>query len=84
LAASPKLEATVIPFLLRGVNLLGIDSVMCPKERRIAAWDRLAHDLPLAKLDAMVSTAGLGDIPALADQILAGQVKGRTLIDVTS
>ena len=82
LAGGPKLETTVLPFLLRGVNLLGIDSVMCPKPRRVAAWQRLAETLPLDKLDAMTGEAALGDLPGLAKNILKGQVRGRTVIDV--
>jgi acrylyl-CoA reductase (NADPH) len=82
LAGGNELSTTVLPFLLRGVNLLGIDSVMCPKAGRIAAWNRLAADLPLGKLDALTSRAGLKDLPDLADKILHGQVRGRLVIDV--
>lgn len=84
LAGGNKLETTVIPFLLRGVNLLGIDSVMCPIERRKTAWQRLTGDLPLEHLDAMTSVSGLGDLSGLADDILKGQVRGRTVIDVNA
>ncbi|NVJ91501.1 MAG: oxidoreductase [Methylocystaceae bacterium] len=82
LAGGNKLDATVIPFLLRGVNLLGIDSVMCPKEKRITAWQRIARDLPMEKLDGMVSEAKLADLPQLGKDILAGQVRGRVVVDV--
>ncbi|MAF48016.1 MAG: MDR family oxidoreductase [Rhodospirillales bacterium] len=82
LAASPKLETTVVPFLLRGVSLLGIDSVMCPKQRRVQAWARLAEDLPADKLEAMVSEVPLGEVAGHADAILAGQVRGRLVIRV--
>ncbi|MFP6736167.1 MAG: MDR family oxidoreductase [Rhodospirillales bacterium] len=82
LAASPKLETTVIPFLLRGVNLLGIDSVLCPKPRRVQAWARLAVDLPLDKLEAMITEVPLSEITGHADAILAGQVQGRVVVDV--
>jgi len=82
LAGGSDLPATVIPFLLRGVNLLGIDSVMCPKWPRIDAWQRLARDLPLDKLDAMTEEVPLSDVAALAPKILAGGVRGRTVIDV--
>ncbi len=82
LAGGSKLETTVIPFLLRGINLLGIDSVMCPKARRMAAWQRLTRDLPMAKLDAMITEATLGDLPGLAGDILKGQIKGRVVVDV--
>ena len=82
LAGGNKLDATVIPFLLRGVNLLGIDSVMCPKEKRITAWQRIARDLPMEKLDGMVSEAKLADLSQLGKDILAGQVRGRVVVDV--
>lgn len=81
LAGSPKLPATVIPFILRGVNLLGIDSVMYPKARRPEAWQRIARDLDTAKLEEMISTATLDDLPRLGTEILKGKVKGRVLID---
>jgi acrylyl-CoA reductase (NADPH) len=83
LAGGADLAATVIPFLLRGVNLLGIDSVMCPREERIEAWQRLARDLPLDKLDRMIETVPLSVLPALAPKILAGEIRGRTVVDVT-
>ncbi len=82
LAGGAGLPATVIPFLLRGVNLLGIDSVMQPRERRLAAWARIARDLPVEKLEAMVSEAGLAELPELGKAILKGQVKGRVVVDV--
>ena len=81
-AGGIKLEATVLPFLLRGINLLGIDSATCPTPRRRQAWARLAEELPLDKLDAMTSEAVLGDLPGLAKQILKGQVRGRLVVDV--
>jgi acrylyl-CoA reductase (NADPH) len=84
LAGGSDLPATVIPFLLRGVNLLGIDSVMCPRDERIAAWQRLAQDLPLDKLDGMTRTVPLSALPDLAPQILAGRVRGRIVVDVTA
>jgi acrylyl-CoA reductase (NADPH) len=82
LAGGAGLPATVIPFILRGVNLLGIDSVMQPYARRVAAWKRIASDLPMAKLEAMIRPAGLGDLPALGEAILKGQVQGRVVVDV--
>ena len=82
LAGGADLAATVLPFLLRGVNLLGIDSVMCPKPRRVAAWARLQQDLPMEKLDSMVSEAGLEDLPRLGREILDGQVRGRMVIGI--
>ncbi|NQV57103.1 MAG: oxidoreductase [Rhodospirillales bacterium] len=84
LAASPKLETTVVPFLLRGVNLLGIDSVLCPIERRITAWSRLVSDLPADKLEQMVTEVPLGEIADYADDILAGAVRGRIVVDVNA
>jgi acrylyl-CoA reductase (NADPH) len=84
LAGGSDLQATVIPFLLRGVNLLGIDSVMCPPEERILVWQRLARDLPLEKLDRMTETAALSTLPELAAKILAGGIRGRIVVDVTA
>jgi acrylyl-CoA reductase (NADPH) len=81
-AAGVDLPTTVLPFILRSVNLLGIDSVMCPAPQRKEAWARLARDLPLDKLDAMTTVANLGDAIKLAEQILKGQLRGRTVIDV--
>ncbi|MFC3074996.1 acrylyl-CoA reductase (NADPH) [Shinella pollutisoli] len=75
---------TVIPFLLRGVSLLGIDSVMRPYNERVDAWNRIAADLPMDKLEAMVAEYGLSDLPELGRKILAGQVKGRAVIDVNA
>jgi acrylyl-CoA reductase (NADPH) len=82
LAGGSDLPATVIPFLLRGVNLLGIDSVMCPPEDRVQAWQRLARDLPLDKLDRMTQTVPLSALPELAPKILRGEIRGRTVVDV--
>ena len=82
LAGGAGLPATVVPFLLRGVNLLGIDSVMQPYDNRLRAWGRIARDLPMDKLDAMVQPATLADLPRLGAEILKGQVKGRVLVDV--
>jgi acrylyl-CoA reductase (NADPH) len=84
LAGGAALPATVIPFLLRGVNLLGIDSVMRPYADRIRAWDRIAKDLPMAKLEAMVHPAVLADLPKLGADILKGQVQGRVVVDVNA
>ena len=84
LAGGAGLPATVIPFLLRGVNLLGIDSVMQPYENRLRAWERIASDLPMDKLEAMIHPATLGDLPALGKDILKGQVKGRVVVDVNA
>ncbi len=84
LAGGAGLPATVIPFLLRGVNLLGIDSVMQPFENRRRAWGRIAGDLPLDKLEAMIVPAVLGDLPGLGRDILNGRVRGRVVVDVNA
>lgn len=84
LAGGAGLPATVIPFLLRGVNLLGIDSVMQPYDNRVRAWARIAKDLPMDKLEAMVRPATLSDLPQLGKDILKGQVKGRVVVDVNA
>ncbi len=83
-ASGIAFNATVIPFLLRGVNLLGIDSATCPRERRLVAWPRLARELPMDKLAAITHTVPLGEAPAMGRQILKGVVRGRTVIDVNS
>ncbi|MEM8971464.1 MAG: MDR family oxidoreductase [Pseudomonadota bacterium] len=84
LAGGNKLDTTVIPFLLRGVNLLGIDSVMQPYENRNVAWQRIATDLPMDKLESMIQSATLSDLPSLGRDILKGQVKGRVVVDVNA
>ena len=84
LAGGAGLPTTVIPFLLRGVNLLGIDSVMQPYDNRMRAWQRIAKDLPMEKLEAMVQPATLSDLPQLGRDILKGQVKGRVVVDVNA
>lgn len=84
LAGGAGLPASVVPFLLRGVNLLGIDSVMQPIENRKRAWARVAKDLPLDKLHGMVQDATLSDLPELGASILKGGVKGRVVVDVNA
>ncbi len=84
LAGGAALPATVIPFLLRGVNLLGIDSVMQPYDNRLRAWERIAKDLPMDKLEEMTRPATLSDLPGLGRDILKGQVKGRVVVDVNA
>jgi acrylyl-CoA reductase (NADPH) len=84
LAGGANLPATVIPFLLRGVNLLGIDSVMQPYDNRVRAWERIAADLPMDKLEAMIHPATLSDLPKLGADILKGQVQGRVVVDVNA
>ena len=82
LAGGTTVPASVIPFLLRGVNLLGIDSVTRPYTDRVRAWGRIAQDLPMAKLEAMIRPATLADLPALGAAILKGEVQGRVVVDV--
>jgi acrylyl-CoA reductase (NADPH) len=84
LAGGAGLKTTVIPFILRGITMAGIDSVMAPAEERTKVWSRLAMDLPKNKLDATTSIVGLQDAIKMADEILAGQVRGRTVIDVNA
>ena len=82
LAGGAGLPASVIPFLLRGVNLLGIDSVLKPFDGRQRAWARLARDLPLDRLEAMIRPATLAEVPDLGAAILRGEVRGRVVVDV--
>ena len=82
LAAGPAFPGSILPFILRGVSVYGIDSVMLPKAPREEAWRRLGTDLPLDKLDSAVSEAGLGDLMALAPKILKGEIRGRVVVDV--
>jgi acrylyl-CoA reductase (NADPH) len=82
LAGGNDLPASVIPFLLRGVNLLGIDSVMCPRPPREAAWRRLAQSLPMEKLDAITAKVPLDQLVELAPKILKGGVRGRVVVNV--
>jgi acrylyl-CoA reductase (NADPH) len=85
LAGGAAIEGALItPFILRGVNLLGIDSVMQPFENRKRAWARLAADLPMEKLHSMVQMATLAALPGLGADILKGQVKGRVVVDVNA
>ncbi|MEE2689352.1 MAG: MDR family oxidoreductase [Pseudomonadota bacterium] len=84
LAAGPKLETTVIPFLLRGINLLGIDSVMQPYENRVRVWNRIASDLPHDKLEIMTEVISLDRVAEAALSILGGKVRGRLVVDVDS
>jgi len=83
LAAGMDLPASVAPFILRGVALFGIESVMCPRERRLDAWHRLASDLDASRLEAMTTTVALADVIALAPKILEGQVRGRVVVDIS-
>ncbi|MFV0259110.1 MAG: zinc-binding dehydrogenase, partial [Acidimicrobiales bacterium] len=81
LAGGNGLDTTVIPFLLRGVNLLGIDSVMCPAPQRLEVWQRIAGADATKALDSLTHEVGLSEVAALAPEILAGRVKGRTVVD---
>lgn len=82
LAQGADFPATVMPFILRGVRLLGVDSVMAPKAPRLAAWERLARDLDPSLLDVIAQEIGLGEAVAAASDLLAGKVRGRVLVDV--
>ena len=82
LAAGADLPATVIPIILRGVSLLGINSVFVSNEKRKRAWQRLAKELPMDLLDSMTEVVPFAELPRLAGEILKGQVRGRTVIDV--
>jgi acrylyl-CoA reductase (NADPH) len=82
LAAGSDLPTTVLPHILRGVSLLGVDSVMAPAAAREQAWGRLGADLPPGALDAITSAHGFSELPDLAGQILAGQVRGRVVIEI--
>ena len=82
LAQGPDLPSSVMPFILRGVSLVGIDSVMAPRAARERAWQRLCSDLSTEVLASITGeTIGLGDLPEIAPKILAGQVRGRLLVD---
>jgi acrylyl-CoA reductase (NADPH) len=82
LAQGADLPASVMPFILRGVTLKGIDSVMAPKSARIEAWNRLAQDLDMDKLEMMVHEIGLGEAIDTAGELIAGRVRGRTVVNV--
>ena len=82
LAAGLDLPTSVAPFILRGISLLGIDSVQAPKPRRIQAWNRLAKDLDIGKLSAMTKTIALSGVRQAAEDILAGKVRGRLVVEI--
>jgi len=82
LAGGGDLPASVMPFILRGVTLAGVDSVMAPKDKRLLAWGRLADDLDRAKLHAMSQEIGLGHVVQAAENILKGKIRGRMVVDV--
>lgn len=83
MAQGMDFPSSVAPFILRGVKLIGIDSVMCPLPRRLQAWDRLATDLQRDKLEALVQVIGLKQVPDAAAKIIAGQMSGRTVVDLS-
>lgn len=82
LAESPKFPATVMPFILRGVTLYGIDSVMAPAEPRERAWARLARDIDAAVLESVANDIGLAEAAGIGGDVLAGKIKGRLVVDV--
>jgi acrylyl-CoA reductase (NADPH) len=82
LAQGMDFPASVAPFILRGVSLLGVDSVMAPKKPRLAAWERLARDLDVAALEVIATEIALGEAIAAAAGLLAGKVRGRIVVDV--
>ncbi len=82
LAQGMDLPTSVAPFILRGVALLGVDSVGCPRDLRLEVWRRLGQDLDLAKLDAMTSRIGFDDLPAAGAAILEGKIRGRLVVDI--
>jgi acrylyl-CoA reductase (NADPH) len=82
LAGGTSLPTTVLPFILRGVTLVGIDSVRAPQAERVEVWSRLAGDLSLEMLDAMTEVKPLSEVVALGEQILSGKVRGRVVLDV--
>jgi acrylyl-CoA reductase (NADPH) len=82
LAGGADVPLSIVPFLLRGVNLLGIDSVLQPYDNRVRAWARVARDLPLDRLEDMIVPATLRDLPELGRAILQGQVQGRVVVDL--
>ena len=77
------LPGSVAPFILRGLTLIGIDSVYAPTDRRAEAWRRLASDLDRSLLDSMITEIGLDEVPAAAADIMAGNVRGRIVVDVS-
>jgi acrylyl-CoA reductase (NADPH) len=82
LAQGMDLPASMAPFILRGVKLIGVNSVTCPYERRVEAWRRLAADLDRNRLASMTQHIKLGDIPRIAEEIVVGKVRGRVVVDL--
>ena len=81
-AGGVELQTSVFPFILRGVRLIGVESVQVPKEVRLVAWERLARDLPADLLDSTSETIGLAEIPQACERITSGQVRGRLLVEL--
>ena len=84
LAGGMDFPATVAPFILRGVTLAGIDSVMCPRPERLVAWQRLGTDLDISKLDMITNEIGLAEVIPMAGKLMDGQVRGRVVVDVNA
>jgi acrylyl-CoA reductase (NADPH) len=84
LAGGAELHTTVYPFILRGVSLVGVASGSMPTERRRVAWSRLARELPMETLDQITQVARLDDVPALSEQMIAGRIRGRVVVDVNA
>jgi acrylyl-CoA reductase (NADPH) len=84
LAGGMEFPATVAPFILRGVTLAGIDSVMCPKPERIEAWRRLASDLDPALLSSMTQRVALADVVPAAERLIAGAIRGRIIVPISA
>jgi acrylyl-CoA reductase (NADPH) len=82
LAGGADLPTSVLPFILRGVRLLGVDSVMAPRDRRERAWARIARDLPAELVDGLTTEIPLADVPGWSEKILAGKVRGRAVVAV--
>ncbi len=84
LAQGMDFPATVAPFILRGVRLIGVDSVMCPREDRLQAWENLARELPAEKLERITREIGLDEVVGAARDILSGKIRGRLVVDVNA
>jgi acrylyl-CoA reductase (NADPH) len=83
-AGGTEFTASVFPFILRGVQLVGVESVMVPAPLRAEAWARLARDLDPALIDRMTEVIPLGEVPAASETITSGQVRGRIVVDVNA
>jgi NADPH:quinone reductase-like Zn-dependent oxidoreductase len=84
LAASMELKTTVAPFILRGVSLLGVDSVNCPMPQRRAVWDRLAGDMKPRHLAALTRTIAFESLPTVFDDFLKARIRGRVVVDLAA